>query len=188
MPSRITEVRGLRDVRIRPLIADSPDVSAPSYGAPVDLPGAASITLTPQIESDSLLGDDRVLAVRADLTEYEVKLEHRRVSLDALKALFGGTVTSTATTERYDYAVTSPPYFRIDALIEQVIQGLQGLRLVLWKVRVTDAEMLASEQQSFGELSFTGRALPLEATDPAYNGLTVSMILSTQPIDLTQDV
>lgn len=188
MPSRVTELYGLRDARIRPLVSDSPDVSAPTYGNPIDLPGAASLEVSPQIESQELLGDDRVLVVRSSLSSFEVRFEHVRVSWDALAAIFGGDVTVGADYTRWDYAVEALPLFRLDALVEQTITGTAGLRIVIWKIRVTDGRIFATEQQDFGALSFEGTALPLEATASQYNGKVITGYLSDTAVNLDNDI
>lgn len=180
-----TEVYGFNDARLRPLVTDNPSVTGPTYGAPVDVPGAGELTISGEVDSQELFGDDKLLAVRSTMQGFTVEVTFERVSLDVLEVLLGGNVTETSTQVRYDYVQTAPPLWRIDAKVEETISGLDAVRIVLWKVRLTDADVFDAKQNDFGEFKFSGRAMPLEASDPSWNNLSLTLILSSDPIDLS---
>lgn len=179
----VTEHYGFRDGKLRLLLTDTG--SAPTYDTYVDVPGVTEMSVTPQIESAQLEGDDEVIARRGRPQKIELEITFVQQSLDILPILLGGTVSDVdGTLARYRQLDTdSLPYFRFDGEVASVAEGLGGTRCVFYKCQVTDAEPFGMAQlNDFGEFSFTAEAIPL-----ASNGRLIDVYHSTAAIDLTAE-
>lgn len=180
-----TETYGLRDAKIRVLLTDNTGASAPTYGSPVDVPGVSSIKLSDEIINNMLRGDDKLLAVRSRLDSFEFTLGYVQHSLDVLEAALGGTTTDPdASTAKYErLGADEIPLVRVDALISDAALGIESVRVVLWKCRLTADKILNASTDEFGEFEIEGSAFPLESTDKM---ITIQYADSEQ--DLTVDV
>jgi hypothetical protein len=182
-----TELFGLRDVKIRRLVSDSPNVSAPTYGPAIDVPGAASLEITPEIETQELRGDDALLAQQSAVVGYNVTLTFVRTDLQVWAAVFGSTVD----TPDDDTAIVrfragdELPYFRLDGLVEGTAEGVESVRYTIYKMKVTDASIVDTDQQEFATLRIEGRAVALEAAGDNYNGVYIAQTHSTEHQDLS---
>lgn len=108
--SSVSKLYSTEDAKIAPLSGDV--VGFASYGAMVDVPGIRQVTMTPQIESKSLRGDNRELDADSTLVAVELSIEHAKVSFEALEVFLGGDWNST--TGRYVQADSgSLPYWAI---------------------------------------------------------------------------
>lgn len=82
--------RGIRDLKIATWI------SANSYGSAYDILGARNATLTWQIETDELRGDDVVLDRFSKPVSVQVDIEQASVDLTAIDMFIGGTLVYNA--------------------------------------------------------------------------------------------
>lgn len=83
---------GLRDVKVATL--DNTGVK----GTLVDLPAAQTLEFTEETASQTLRGDDAVIAQRVTIDTVSWTLESGGISLEAYTVIAGGTVSSTGTT------------------------------------------------------------------------------------------
>ena len=181
-----TELFGLRDVKIRRLISDSPNVSAPTWGPAIDVPGAASLEIRPIIETQELRGDDALIAQHSQVLGADIRLTFVRTDLQVWAAVLGSSVeTPDDDTASVTFGAGDElPYFRLDGLIEGTADGLESVRYTIFKMRVTESELVNTDQQEFATLRIEGRAVVLEATSPEYNGKWGRQTHSTQHQDL----
>jgi hypothetical protein len=84
---------GLRDVKIRPF-APGTEVA----GAAVDLPNARTFSFSEAEDFQELRGDDGLVAVHGQGAAVDWSLESGGVPFEAVKAMFGGTITETGVT------------------------------------------------------------------------------------------
>lgn len=83
---------GLRDVKLATL--DSTGVK----GTLVDLPAAQTLEFTEETTSQTLRGDDSVIATRVTIDNASWTLESGGISLEAYTVIAGGALTTTGTT------------------------------------------------------------------------------------------
>jgi hypothetical protein len=83
---------GLRDVKVATLDA------AGVKGSLVDLPNAQTFEFQEETETQTLRGDDQVVAQRTTVSAVSWTLEAGGISFEAMTIIAGGTVSSTGTT------------------------------------------------------------------------------------------
>lgn len=88
--SNVSKLYSTEDCKIRAITADP--VGGPAvFGAYIDVPGIRQVTMTPQIESKQLRGDNKELDSDSTLVAVEVQWEQAKLSYPALAVLLGGT-------------------------------------------------------------------------------------------------
>lgn len=100
--------RGIRDLAIATWSSEN------SWGTAYDLYGARNATLTLQVETDQLEGDDVVLDRYTRIVSAQISIEQAAVDLEAVDMFVGGTLVSNASYE--DLVITesdSVPYLGI---------------------------------------------------------------------------
>lgn len=110
----------------------------------VDLNAARKLTFNPVFVSDSLKGDDQVVASISYIEKFEGELESGGITLEAIALLLGVSVTSTGTTPNREDKITlqagmKPPYVKIygKAIGDTAVDGLHVL---IKKAKVTAFE------------------------------------------------
>lgn len=95
--SHVTKVFAVTDCKLYKVTAD-PAGGSTTYGPAIDVPGIKSIEISGDVESKQLRGDNSLLDSDTVLTNVSAKIEHAKLSLDALAMMLGQTVTDTGTT------------------------------------------------------------------------------------------
>lgn len=140
---------GLRDVQLFPLTGEV-------AGAGVDLPVSRTFSFTESEEFEELRGDDAVVAIRGKGSTVEWELEAGGVTFEAVKTMYGGTITESGTTpnlvRRYrKHSTDVRPYFKVEG---QSISDEGGdFHTILYRCRATDA---LSGTQADGQWYLTG--------------------------------
>ena len=98
--SPVSKLYSTEDAKVALLLTDSAGSGA-TYDTMVDVPGIRQVTLTPQMESKQLRGDNRELDADSTLVAAEISFEHAKISFEALPVFLGGTWTP-GTTGYYD--------------------------------------------------------------------------------------
>jgi hypothetical protein len=112
MPLGTTLPFGLRDVKVYPLTGEAP-------GTGVDLPNSRTLQFSDAEDFEDLRGDDGLQATHGKGAVVNWQLEGGGISLDAVKVMFGGTLTDSGTTPNQKRLYTKTnldvrPYFRIE--------------------------------------------------------------------------
>lgn len=156
---------GLRDVKVAVLGAgDTP-------GTLVDFPNARTLSFSEAESFEELRGDDGVVAVHGNGPTVDWELEGGGFSFDAVKALYGGTVTDTGTTPNqkrsFDKLDTDQrPYLKIEG---QAISDSGGdFHVTLWKARATGELSGTLADAAFWLTSASGRAIAKAADRKIY--------------------
>ena len=157
---------GLRDVKIRTMAAGTE-----TPGTAVDLPNARTFSFAEAEEFDELRGDDGLRAVHGRGPVVNWSLEGGGVSFEAVKAMFGGTITETGVTpnQKKTFAklgADQRPYFEVEG--QSISDSGGDFHAVVHKARCTGD--LSGE---FGDGVFfltgaSGQALPKTADDKLY--------------------
>jgi hypothetical protein len=152
---------GLRDIKITPYS----DAGGSTLGSTlIDLPNARTLSFSETEEFEELRGDDRLVTTRGRGAVVEWELESGGLSLDAWKALSGGTITETGTTPAMKKVFRksgrqSRPWNLIEG---QVISDSGGdVHAILYRCRATEELEGEFSDGEFFLTSGSGQALPL---------------------------
>lgn len=94
--SHVTKVFAAKDAQLYPLTAD-PAGGSPTYGTAVDVPGLKKVTITGDVNTVELRGDNSKLDSASSMGGVKVALEFAKMSLDILAAIFTAAVTDSGT-------------------------------------------------------------------------------------------
>lgn len=106
---------GLRDLRVTPYTTDA----AITLGTGVDLPYARTLSFSAAEEFEELRGDDKVITTRGQGEAVDWELETGGYSFEAVKVMYGGTITETGTTpaqkkQLVKKVTDARPFFKIE--------------------------------------------------------------------------
>jgi hypothetical protein len=149
---------GLRDIKIRPMAAGSE-----TPGTAVDFPNARTLSFGEAEDFEELRGDDGLVAVHGRGPSVTWSLEGGGVPLEAVKAMFGGTIAETGVTpnqtKTYSKVGTDVrPYFQVEG---QAISDSGGdFHVLIYKARATGEFSGEMADGSFWLSGASGQALP----------------------------
>jgi hypothetical protein len=166
--SHITKVFAVTDCKIALLTADVAGGSA-TYGTSLDVPGIKSVTITGDVETKQLRGDNTLLDSDSVITGISVSIEYAKLSLDVIALLFGATVVDSGTTPNQlatlDLSGTIKPRpFRLEAISASADPVAGAVRFTLHKVIVSSFPELGLAEEDYKTGTLEGSAMPLLAT------------------------
>mgnify|MGYP000321262529 CR=1 FL=1 len=164
--SHASTLYDIDDFKITKLLTDT--ATAPTYSTPsVDVPGIASLSMQPNIQTGSLKGDAKVLARKGKTDSYGLSVTYGRLSLDALVVLIGGNVTDVTNTAKWVHSGTnSLPYFKAQG---QILQNDVGdVHVTAYKAQVTGGTLLDQSTDNFGQPSIDMEAIPCTSDDTKF--------------------
>ncbi len=146
---------GLRDVKLRPLTAETP-------GTSVDLPNARTFSFSEAEDFEELRGDDGVAAVRGLGAGVDWELENGGISFEAVKIMYGGNIAESGTTPAIKKTFTkletdSRPYFLFECLAISDSGG--DFHVLLYRCRCTGELSGEMADGSFWLTGASGRAI-----------------------------
>lgn len=159
----------VHDCAVAPMLTDISG-SAPTYGPWIDVPGIAQVGLDPEFVTAELKGDARTLARKGKTSSFTLSATYSVLSLDVMKAIFGGTITDTGTADaessRYRLlGNNSLPYFKMAFAIQDLSSGLATMHVVLPKSQVTGGSIFDQSTDEFGQRSFQVSGIPTLGED-----------------------
>lgn len=173
MPTtHVSKVFAVKDARIARLTADVVG-SAPTYAASVDVPGIKSVTISGDITTAELRGDNQRLDFNALLSGISVEFEHAKLSLDALNVLTGSAITDTAETAAGAGDSTARlginsndkfNYFRFQAVSAGADPLAGDVLFTLHKVILSEFPDLGMAEEDYQTFTVSGAALPIVGT------------------------
>lgn len=95
--SHVSYTFGTEDAKIAKLTAD-PAGGTATYGSLVDVPGIKSVTISGNVESKELRGDNQLMAVITKLRDVTATFNHAKLSLDVLPVFFDTTTVDAGIT------------------------------------------------------------------------------------------
>lgn len=125
---------GLRDIRLTPINSDG------SYGTPVDLPVAQTLSFSEAEDVEELRGDDRLVAIHGKGAVVEWSLEAGGISLEAWALMNGAQLTETGSSPAQIKSLLKKTsdarsYFMIEG---QSINDVDGdVHVKIYKAKVT---------------------------------------------------
>lgn len=146
---------GLRDVKITPYTDGSATVLA---GSRIDLPNSQTFSFAETEAFEELRGDDSLVSTHGNGPIVNWSLEGGGISLEAVQAMYGGTILTTGTTPNQvkrlrKLKTDQRPYFKVEG---QMISDAGGdLHAVVWRCKATDD---LSGEFADGKFFLTGAA------------------------------
>ena len=172
---------GINDLKLYPITADT--ASAYTIGTGVDVPGVQSITFEITIDEKELKGDETIQDIWSKAQSVKVDFSSAKMSLDVLKSLLGGTITSSGTTPSqsqtwsYDLGVINA-YVQVAAKIDYVdtLANLEDLHIHFMKCKLSSTSGgSGTEEYATNEFSCKGINTQYAFTAPKGKAITVSM-------------
>jgi hypothetical protein len=161
---------GARDLKVYPLTGES----YPASG--IDLPNYQKLTFAEAESFEELRGDDNLVAVHGKGPQVNWEIDGGGVSLDCVKAMYGGTIVETGvwnngagTGKRVltKHGTDVRPYFRVEG---QAISDSGGdFHVVLYRSRATSDLTGSMDDAAFWTTGFKGEALPRVSDSSLYD-------------------
>lgn len=178
-----TKVFAVADAKIAPLLSD-PEGGTPEYGPAVDVPGIKSVTVSGEIETKTLRGDNTLLDQDSVITGISVSFEYAKLSLDVLAAVLTAPVQDSGTTPDQIASMditntTRLRPFRFDAVSvsSDTIGG--DVMLTLWKCVLSSFPELGMAEEDYKTQPLEAGAMPLLSTG---KWLTPSIRETAEPL------
>lgn len=166
--THVSKVFAVADAKVRPLTAD-PAGGTPTYGAYVDLPGIKSVTISGDVETKELRGDNQLLDSDSVLTNVSVEFEYAKLSLEALAVFFnspvvdsGATPNQVATWELLGSTKMAPFGFAAVSVGADVIGG--DVMVELHKCTLSGFPELGMAEEDYKTQPLGASAAPLNST------------------------
>jgi hypothetical protein len=162
------------DCKVYPLTVDNG--STLTYGSAIDVPGIQEVTVEANFVTAEIKGDGgKVLAKKGKVDRLNFSATYSELSLDVLSTIFGGSVTTSGTsdseTAEYEFTGRSLPYFKVEFLVDDIEAGLDEIVMVLDKCQVTGGTIMGGSTDNFAQPSFDAEAI-LTNRDAAFGRLT----------------
>jgi len=154
---------GLRDIRVTPYTTDAATI----LGTGLDLPYARTLSFSAAEEFEELRGDDKVITTRGSGESVDWELEAGGYSFEAVRTMYGGTITETGTTPAQKKQLVrkitdSRPFFKCEG---QAISDSGGdFHVELLKCRATGELEGELSDGAFWLTAASGVALPSTVT------------------------
>lgn len=167
----VTKLFSIVDCKITVLTADPVGGSATYAATSVDIPGIQELAISGSIQSKTLRGDNTLLDTASYIDGVTGSAKHGLLSLDALAAMLGGTVTDSGTTpaQKSVWELTSSSaltYFKIEGVTppggSSLIAG--DVHVTLHKCMLSKFPDLGFAQDDYRIPSFEVSAVPLAST------------------------
>lgn len=154
---------GMRDTRITPYS----DTALTTLGTGMDVPNARSLSFTEAEDYVELRGDDKLVAIHGQGAHAEWSMESGGISINAYKAMAGGTVTTSGVTPNqittYDKKVTDArPYFKAEG--QSISDSGGDFHVVLYKCKADGNLEGELSDGNFWLTAGSGKALPATLT------------------------
>lgn len=159
-----TKSYGTKHAQIEVMLTDKAG-ETPTYGPPIDVPGIKTVTITGDIETKQLRGDNTVLDEDSTLTGMGVAFEGAKLSLDVLAAALSATVVDSGTTgdEIASLDITGDTKlrpFRFTAQSASADPILGAVVFTLHKVILSSFPELGTAEEDYKTAPAEGRAMP----------------------------
>lgn len=157
---------GAEDCQIAQLTAD-PAGGTATYGSWVNVPGIKSVTVSGDVNTVELRGDNSLLDSRSTLTNISVAIEYAMLSQDVLEVLLGGTSqgSGSGTTEVNTFSLAgddSMNYFKLQARTPDNGGTLVGgdIHYVFYKLILSGFPEQGLAEEDYRTFTMEARAIP----------------------------
>lgn len=163
--SHETTVFDVNDAKVYKLLTDVAGAS-PTYGAAVDVPGIADVSMDPNLVTAELKGDARILAKKGKVDRFNFSCTYGKLAGDVLNVVLGTTnPINTATKARFRAKSPSKlPYFMLQFKIEDLDEGIGDLHTIMYKCQVTGGTLLGTSSDNFGQPTLECEAIAINGS------------------------
>lgn len=150
---------GMRDIKLRPLTGEV-------AGTSIDLPNSRQMQFAETETFSDLRGDDGIAASHGSGPSVNWQLEGGGVSFEAVKAMYGGTITSSGTTPAQVKTLSKTgddvrPYFQAEG---QAISDSGGdFHILLYRCKATGDLSGTMQDGNFWLTGASGNAIPRDS-------------------------
>jgi hypothetical protein len=166
--SHVTKVFAAKDAKLWPLTAD-PSPGTPTYGTGVDVPGLKTVTISGDINTAELRGDNTLLDKQSALGSITVSLEFAKLSTDILSAVLAAATTDSGTTpnQKAVWTLLGSTGFNYVGLTAQAVGAdtITGdVQFSVYKMMLSSFPELGLEEEDYKTTSIEFEAVPLLST------------------------
>lgn len=176
--THITKVFAAKDAKLFPLTADAAGDPAPTYGVGIDVPGIKTVTISGDVNSVELRGDNTKLDSASTMSGISVEMEFAKLSLDVLSAVFaaaaadsGVTPDQTAVWELMGDTEFSYVGMTCKAVGADAIGG--DVQFAVHKMMLSSFPEMGLEEEDYKTSSIEFQAVPLLSTGK-WLGITIN--------------
>jgi hypothetical protein len=166
-----TKILGINDLKLIVIQQDdSATFRVASTGGArevIDLPGVQTLSLTPTFVEKELRGDEVVLDKYTKLDSINWSFTNAIMSLTALEALLGGSVSGTTNKTFTLTGLDLPKYFVLEGQAEYTDEGDIHVRLYKAKANKVDYEL---KGEDYAVVNVSGMAIPTQCN--VWNSVT----------------
>lgn len=166
--AHFTKLYGVNDCAVYQMLTD-PSGAPPTYASKVDVNGVKSLAMTLATKTQTLRGDNSLLAADSILDQVTGKLTYAKVNLDVWSAMMSSAVpTDSGSTPNQKTVWTvagpdSPKFHKIEAQTKQVDYVIGDVHLVLFKSM--PGNMAAGfAEENYQDQSYDYTAVPVIGT------------------------
>lgn len=162
----------VHDFKVYPMLTDTTGASAsPTYGAAVDVPGIADVSMDPNLVTAELKGDAKIIAKKGRIDKVTMKATYGKLSLDVLDVVMEGTLTDNGSTSANFRVLgtNSLPYFKAAFTIDDVELGLGSLQCTVHKAQITGGTLVTSKTDEFGQPTLEIEGIACESNDALFD-------------------
>lgn len=141
----------------------------PSGGSSQDIEGVAEVKVSADVVTAEAKGDATVKSYYSKTNKAKLEFKHAVLSLDALSAILGESVTDSgetpSQTATLSISSTSHPYFKFEGRTTDVIdqtgsgEDVADVHVVIYKCKV-DNWNVELKDEDYWQVSFTATAIP----------------------------
>lgn len=183
-----TKSYGTKDIKAAKLTAD-PAGGAATYAASIDIAGAKKLTVTGQVQSKDLRGDNTLLDADATVMGISAVVDYAKQNADLLNILLGGAVTDSGSTPNQistfrllgGIAATPslPQWFKLEAQAVDVDYVAGDCHILIYKCKLDSFPDLGTNEEDYQLFKFGVKGAPRAADgfwmDVVYNETAVAV-------------
>lgn len=164
--SRVSKLFGVKDAKISKMTSD-PSGGPTVYSTAVDVPGIRTVSISGDVNTAELRGDQVLLDSDASLNNITVAFEYAKISLDVFVAVLGGAVADASPgaglqTTTWSLLGTDTLFnpFKFEAQVVSVDTPGGDAHLVLYKCRLASFPDMGTELDDYQTFSIDATASP----------------------------
>lgn len=175
--SHVTKVFAVKDAKVEKLLTDVAG-AAPTYSTAIDVPGIKSVTISGDVTSVELRGDNTKLDGDAILSGISVEFEYAKLQMDALGVFLGSTITDSGTTPAQIASLSVKPtdsmnYFRFRAVSAAADTVGGDVLFTLHKCKLDSFPDLGLAEEDYQTFTVGAFAVPIIGTGNAWMDVAI---------------
>lgn len=183
--SHFSKVFAVKELKIAKLLTDPTGAPPATYGTSVALVGSKKLTISGNVNSKFLRGDNRLLDADAVLDNVTATVDYAKLSLDAMAVMFTTAVVDSGTTPNqlatWQMANTDTMnYFKIEGRASGADPTAGDVLFSLWKCKIASFPTIGLNEEDY-QLS----ALSLVVVPRLADNFWVNVVIRETAVVLT---